>query len=365
VSLGVQPESTRQPPRLLVGTRNVGPGKGFSTVLLAPVWAVSAVALLLTACASPIPPQPSGGAAPSQAQATSAGKPSPGQPQVATVTGTGRFGLSIRKEPGLSAERVATVPDGFQGAVVSGPVGKDGADWYQIQGQDVDGWASGTYLALANGQLAPSPVAATPGGTNPATSAPSGSGPGTANPLATPLGGLLSQLNREANYDVNGSGIFVEARLKPAVDHLAGSKTATSLIRKAAPTYLRLTVAHFPATSEGGEFSTLGHSIKVADAMLLENIDVQSAVISHELQHAADILVDHAAPDTAQDCVNLEVRAYRSQELVWIELTKPSPPQTRMERELDQLSHVVDSPTFAQQLAKLYANECSNYGNKP
>lgn len=303
--------------------------------------------LLLAGCASPIPPQPAESAVNSSRPAVPAAEPS--QARVATVTGTGRFGLSVRKEPGLSGERIATVPDGFQAAVVGGPVPKDGADWYQVKSTDVAGWASGAYLTITNG-AAPAPVpAASPGVA------------GSANPLATPLGGLLAQLSHDSNYDVNGSGIFVEAPLKPAVDHVSASKTATMLLRSAAPAYLRLTVAHFPATSEGGEFSTLGHSIKIADSMLRESLDVQSTVISHELRHANDILIDHAAPDTPQDCVNLEVRAFRTQEQVWLELTKPTPAKTKMEREMDQLSHVVDSPSFAQQLAKLYANECSAY----
>jgi len=283
---------------------------------------------------------------------SAAAKPSE-QPRVATVSGTGRFGLSIRKEPGLNAERIATVPDGFQAAIVAGPLAKDGADWYQVKGPEFAGWASGAYLTIAAGQPSPLPSVPPPDVVAKPSAAP--------NPLATPLSGLLSQLNRDANYNVNGNGIFVEDRLRPAVDHLAGSKTATGLLGKAAPAYLRLTVAHFPATSEGGEFSTLGHSIKIADSILTENVDVQAAVISHELQHASDILVDHAAPDTTQDCVNLEVRAFKTQEAVWLELTKPSPPQTRMERELDQLARVVDTPSFAQQLTKLYASECANY----
>jgi hypothetical protein len=312
----------------------------------------TAAALILAGCASVIPPQPPA-VVPASAPAASAGAKPAGQAQLATVTGTGRYGLSIRKDPGLSADRVATVPDGFQAAVVGGPVAKDGADWYQVKAADVAGWASGAYLTLSSAQ-APASAAAPP------AAPPSGSA-SAANALATPLSGLISQLNRDSNYDVNGSGIFVEARLKPAVDHLSASKTATELLRKAAPPYLRLTVAHFPAASEGGEFSTLGHSIKVADAMLLESLDVQSTVISHELQHAGDILVDHAAPDTSADCVNLEVRAFRAQEQVWLELTKPTPPKTKMEHDLDDLSHQVNSPAFAQQLAKVYAGECSAY----
>ena len=277
----------------------------------------------------------------------------PAAPQTATVTGTGAFGLSIRKDPGLTAERIATVPEGFQATVTAGPVGQDGTQWYRLQAPNVSGWASASYLTISNGALE----------TATATSAqsPQASAAPASNPLASPLSSVLAQLGRDANYDVGGNGIFVEARLKPAVDHLSGSKTASALLTKAAPAYLRLTVDHFPATSEGGEFSTLGHSIKISDSMLLESLDVQSTVISHELQHAADILVDHAAPESSQDCVNLELRAFRTQETVWLELTTPSAPKTRMEGQLDQLSHVVNSPDFATQLAKLYASECSTY----
>jgi hypothetical protein len=316
------------------------------------VGGVALLALLLAGCASFIPPQPSASVA--AARPSESAPPLASQPRLATVSGTGRYGLSIRREPGLSGDRIATVPDGFQAAVVGGPVAKDGADWYQLKAQDVAGWASGAYLTISVGVRPSAAATAAPAPASAPASAP-------ANPLATPLGGLLSQLNHDSNYDLNGSGIFVEARLKPAVDHIGASKTAEALLRKAAPAYLRLTVAHFPATSEGGEFSTLGHSIKVADSMLQESLDVQSTVISHELQHASDILVDHAAPDTPQDCVNLEVRAFRTQEQVWLELTKPAPAKTKMEDEMDQLSHRVNSPNFPQELAKVYAGECSAY----
>lgn len=321
----------------------------------------SAVCILgsafLAACSSPIPPQP-------QASGQSTSPPNTAQPgaaaRIATVTGTGRFGLSVRKDPGLTAERVATVPDGFQAAVVGGPVGQDGTDWYRLQGPSVSGWASATYLTLSSAPATPPAVPAS----SPTASAPAPAGASaSANPLATPLSGILSQLGRDSNYDVNGSGIFVENRLKPAVDHLSASATATNLLRKTAPVYLRLTVDHFPVTSEGGEFSTLGHSIKISDDNLQESIDVQTTVISHELQHASDILVDHATPESSQDCVNLELRAFRTQETVWLEITKPTPPRTRTERELDQLSHTVNTPGFGDQLAKLYASECSNYNH--
>src|SRR5581483_271674 len=142
-------------------------------------------------------------------------------------------------------------------------------------GTDVSGWVSGQYLTVSAGTPSPQPAAPTgvPAGVPTVV-------PGT---ISTPLAGIISQLSRETNYDVNGNGIFVEARIKGAVDHLSASPTATALLRKAAPAYLRITVDHFPATSEGGEFSTLGHSIKIADSILPESLDVQSTVISHEL----------------------------------------------------------------------------------
>ena len=318
-----------------------------------------------------MPPQP---AALPSASLSSAAKPAapashgPAVPRMATVTGTGRFGLSIRKSPGTSAERIATVPEGFQAHVTAGPVSQDGVEWYQLQGQDVSGWASGAYLNIANASASQPAAPLSSASAAPASAsaglASASAAPAIPSPLVSPFSGILSQLNRESNYNVSGSGIFVEGPLKPGVDHLAASPTAEALLLKTAPVYVRITVAHFPATTEGGEFSTLGHSIKVADTIVQESIDVQASVLAHELQHASDILVDHAAPETAQDCVNLELHAFHSEEKVWLELTKPSPPQTRMERELDGLSHVVDTPGFAQQLAKLYAGECGSYGGQ-
>jgi hypothetical protein len=330
-------------------------------------------ALLLAACALPAqpdaaPPGPSNASAAAATRASAAAGSASAAPRVATVSGTGRFGLTIRKAPGLSADRIATVPDGFQATVTSGPVDQDGAQWFQLQGQGVNGWASGAYLTIAAPSAAPVPAA--PAGSSaakasaPASSvAPSASGPTVALPSA--VSGLLASFSRETNYDVQGNGIFVEAPLKPAVDHLTASATGEGLLVRAAPVYLRITVGHFETGSEGGQFSTLGHSIQIADNVMLESADVQSSILAHELQHASDILVDHMTPDTSQDCVNLELRAYKTEEQVWLELTKPSPPKTGMERQLDSLSHVVDTPGFAQQLAQVYASECNAYGTKP
>jgi hypothetical protein len=302
-----------------------------------------------------IPPQPTPQGL--QPGATASAKAS-GQARIATVTGTGRFGLSIRKEPGMGAERVAIVPDGFQAAVVAGPVARDGFEWYELRAPDVAGWASGQYLSVGAGQPPASSAPALP----PPDGAPKPSS-GLVDAVATPVAGLLAQVNRETNFTVGSSGIFVEERLKPAVNHLNDSKTASDLLRRVAPAYVRLTVARFPAASEGGEFSTLGHSIKIADSVLQEQLDVQATVIAHELQHASDILIDHAAPDSAQECVNLELRAFQTQEKVWLELTKPSPPRSRMETELDQLSKLVGTPEFARRLSEQYAKECATYAH--
>ncbi len=269
--------------------------------------------------------------------------------RIATVVGTSRFGLSIRKLPGLNADRIATVPDGYQASVVDGPVSGDGAEWYKLQGPDVAGWASGTYLKVERGTFVPNPTSS------------SGQASASGSALAS-AGGPLSSLNKDSNYTVAGGGsIYVQPELKGATDHLSASPTGQGVLQQASKAYLRLTVAHLPSGSEGGEFSTLGHSLKIADSMMTESLDVQSTVLAHELTHAVDILVDHNTPDSAQACVNLELHAFQTQEKVWLEITKPVPPKTPIETELDQLSHVVNSPAFAQQLAKLYASECNVY----
>ncbi|MBV8083903.1 MAG: SH3 domain-containing protein [Chloroflexi bacterium] len=337
-------------------------------------------ALLLAACALPAQPDASppglasSAAAPAAKPNGSAAASASAAARVATVTGTGRFGLSIRKAPGLSADRIATVPDGFQANVTGGPVDQDGAQWFQLEGQGVNGWASGAYLTIAAPSASPAPAVSPASAATPATGSPKPSGPSSAAspsasgpgvPLPSAVSGLLASFSHETNYDVQGSGIFVEAPLKGSVDHLSGSNTGEGLLVRTAPVYLRITVGHFDTSSEGGQFSTLGHSIQIADNVMLESADVQSSILAHELQHASDILVDHMTPDTSQDCVNLELRAYKTEEKVWLELTKPSPPQTALERQLDSLSRVVDTPGFVQQLAQVYASECNAYGTKP
>ncbi|MGH2365624.1 MAG: SH3 domain-containing protein [Chloroflexota bacterium] len=251
-------------------------------------------------------------------------------PRLATVAGTGQFGLNIRQLPGLQGQRLATVPDGYQAAVVSGPVQRDGITWYKLRGGGVTGWASAGYLTISSGTPAPR------------TSTPTAS-------IAT------------ASSAHNPPGVLVEAALQPAVDRLGAAPTGDAVLRKAAGGLVRITVAHLPSASEGGEFTTLGHAIRIADSVMKESVDVQATVLAHELQHAADILVDHDAPDSSQACINLELRAFQTQEKVWLELTRPSPAHTPMESELDQLSHVVNTPAFAQQLGVAYASECSVY----
>ncbi|MGH2518675.1 MAG: SH3 domain-containing protein, partial [Chloroflexota bacterium] len=166
-------------------------------------------------------------------------------PRLATVAGTGQFGLNIRQLPGLQGQRLATVPDGYQAAVVSGPVQRDGITWYKLRGGGVTGWASAGYLTISSGTPAPR------------TSTPTAS-------IAT------------ASSAHNPPGVLVEAALQPAVDRLGAAPTGDAVLRKAAGGLVRITVAHLPSASEGGEFTTLGHAIRIADSVMKESVDVQA-----------------------------------------------------------------------------------------
>jgi hypothetical protein len=62
--------------------------------------------------------------------------------------------LNLRTEPGLDAEVVRVLPDGFVLTVADGPESADGYDWYQVTSSGdvaVDGWVVGDFLEPAPG----------------------------------------------------------------------------------------------------------------------------------------------------------------------------------------------------------------------
>ena len=55
--------------------------------------------------------------------------------------------LNLRVQPGLWAEILTAMPDGYTVTIVDGPVDGDGIAWYQVVSDDgVQGWCDGTYL---------------------------------------------------------------------------------------------------------------------------------------------------------------------------------------------------------------------------
>jgi hypothetical protein len=55
--------------------------------------------------------------------------------------------LNLRAEPGLWAEILTEMPDGYTLKVIGGPVDGDGIAWYQVLTPDnLEGWCDGTYL---------------------------------------------------------------------------------------------------------------------------------------------------------------------------------------------------------------------------
>jgi hypothetical protein len=55
--------------------------------------------------------------------------------------------LNLRVEPGLWAEVLTALPDGYPATVLAGPVEGDGIAWYQVATPEgAEGWCDGTYL---------------------------------------------------------------------------------------------------------------------------------------------------------------------------------------------------------------------------
>ena len=66
-------------------------------------------------------------------------------PGTATVVDGGP--LNIRVEPGLWAEVLTALPDGYSATVLAGPIEGDGIAWYEIITPDgVQGWCDGSFL---------------------------------------------------------------------------------------------------------------------------------------------------------------------------------------------------------------------------
>lgn len=73
------------------------------------------------------------------------------QTTVATGTVTAYY-LNVRTEPSVTANRIATVSQGY----TAGVIGKNGdSTWYQIILQGGSGWVSGRYLSVTNAHTVP------------------------------------------------------------------------------------------------------------------------------------------------------------------------------------------------------------------
>lgn len=82
--------------------------------------------------------------------------PTPGVIAIGTfvkVANAGPQGLSLRREPGLQAERIRYLTEGIVLRVVDGPRDSDGLKWWKLQNKDDTneiGWAAADYLILTS-----------------------------------------------------------------------------------------------------------------------------------------------------------------------------------------------------------------------
>jgi hypothetical protein len=103
-------------------------------------------------------------------------------------------GLNLRSSPSTSARVLVVMPSGARVTLQDGvPQG----GWYRVGFNGFNGWAFGTYLAVA----APAPGGTSPGGTSPGGTSPGGTSPGGTSPGGAPSSGVdfAGQLSRASS----------------------------------------------------------------------------------------------------------------------------------------------------------------------
>jgi uncharacterized protein YgiM (DUF1202 family) len=70
-------------------------------------------------------------------------------------------GLSLRSEPALTGDTVATLRDGTWATVTDGPTVVDGFTWYALDVDGQTGWSAGEFLAAASGDAGNLPAGTT------------------------------------------------------------------------------------------------------------------------------------------------------------------------------------------------------------
>lgn len=154
--------------------------------------------------------------------------------------------------------------------------------------------------------------------------------------------------------------LSVDPMLVGAVNALRTVDNGDWLVRVAAEHNVQVTRA---GTAQGvlGDFDPTTRTVTLSTNLDSTSAWVRAAVLSHELQHAADN-ASGMVPSTPMQCYREEATAFRRQATVWTALWKNSlPPNVDdMHTEMNDITNTIaqDPQAFAAQLVQRYHSEC-------
>jgi hypothetical protein len=155
--------------------------------------------------------------------------------------------------------------------------------------------------------------------------------------------------------------LTVDRRLVGAVSALLPLEPARELVRGAAEDGVLVAMAELPRSARGA-YSTRRRAIVIADSLMESTAWVRSAVLVHELQHAADHRAGLLPARAPEACFRSEERAFRMtvQFWTWTWGDRLPPPTDDMHRSINVLAQTSrDAPDrFAAGVADLYHDSC-------
>ncbi|MDP2659793.1 MAG: hypothetical protein Q8R28_03595 [Dehalococcoidia bacterium] len=160
----------------------------------------------------------------------------------------------------------------------------------------------------------------------------------------------------------SGQCLFADRWLISAIDEIEGVQEGKWLLDVAAENVVRIRRGA-TQTSTLANYSFSSKTITIDSGLDAYSSWVRAAVLSHELQHAADD-ASHQLKETSADCYRAEESAFRRQAQVWRDLWQNQLPSgiDDLHRELNGivLSMDRDAAAFARSLVPRYANQCKD-----
>ncbi len=166
----------------------------------------------------------------------------------------------------------------------------------------------------------------------------------------------------ECSGSKTGPCLYADRWLISAIEEIEGVAEGKWLLEVAAKHGVRIRRGE-TATGTLASYSFRNKTITIDSGLDSYSSWVRAAVLSHELQHAAEDAA-HQLIKNAADCYRAEESAFRRQSQVWSELWQNQLPPgfDDVHRELNGIVRSMerDAPAFARSLVPRYAHQCED-----